>query len=447
MSKKIGQGDIIGQQGINLIERIVLRMGFLWYATGGVEAGTDGFIEIRDPVTEEVTNLIIQVQSKARQKNRFQAETEASFEWRCEPKDINYWLQGNAPVILVVSRIDTDEAYWVSVKDYFSSLARRQSHKVLFDKKKDRFDETCTEALIKLAVPGNSGVYLAPRPKKERIYSNLLRVSKFSDYLYVADTMQQDSSIVYSALLKLGRSFGEEWILKDNLLLSFHNLREPPWNEVCDIATVERFDIEEWADSNNMDKQREFVWLLNKSLREKVKSDLAYSKEKKCYYFKPNKDLSTRSFSYQSIVKKTHRDVFQSYFQKNSQEVAYYRHSAFEGQFQRIDSLWYLEITPTYYFTIDGYVLDKYYMDKLNGIKRQEKNAAVLGQVFMWAEYLKTKAQMHLINPKYQFLEFDELQEFDIDVGIDDNLWLKSEDYDNAKLIECSLDDLPLFKQ
>jgi hypothetical protein len=34
--KKIGQSDIIGQQGINLIERIVLEMGFFGIPPGAL---------------------------------------------------------------------------------------------------------------------------------------------------------------------------------------------------------------------------------------------------------------------------------------------------------------------------------------------------------------------------------------------------------------------------
>ncbi|ASC73673.1 hypothetical protein XM38_046450 [Halomicronema hongdechloris C2206] len=75
MPKKIGKRDITGQKGINVIEEIVLEMGFLWYPTGGVEAGIDGFIEIRDDVTEEVTNSIIQVQGKATEQKNFYQKT------------------------------------------------------------------------------------------------------------------------------------------------------------------------------------------------------------------------------------------------------------------------------------------------------------------------------------------------------------------------------------
>ena len=63
--KKIGKSDVIGQKGMSLIEGVVLSMGFMFYPTGGVEAGIDGYIELRDEETEEVGNLLLQVQGKA----------------------------------------------------------------------------------------------------------------------------------------------------------------------------------------------------------------------------------------------------------------------------------------------------------------------------------------------------------------------------------------------
>jgi hypothetical protein len=144
-SKKIHRTSIVGEQGINLIQRVVLGMGYMWYPTGGVEAGIDGFIEIRDAVTGEVTNSIVQVQSKAG-PSFFRAETETSFEFRCDDRDLDYWTQGNAPVILVVSRPQTEEAYWVSIKGYFRDPRRRAERKVRFNKRRDRFDVGCAAA-------------------------------------------------------------------------------------------------------------------------------------------------------------------------------------------------------------------------------------------------------------------------------------------------------------
>lgn len=150
MAKKIHQNSITGQRGVNLIEEIVLKMGFIWYPTPGMEAGIDGIIEIRNPITGAVYNHIIQVQSKATSK-RFAGENDEKFHFICDEKDLQYWLEGNAPVILIVSRPDTGEAYWVSIKSYFKKPERRSSRKVVFDKKLDRFDDGCAKALMDLA--------------------------------------------------------------------------------------------------------------------------------------------------------------------------------------------------------------------------------------------------------------------------------------------------------
>jgi hypothetical protein len=274
----------------------------------------------------------------------------------------------------------------------------------------------------------------------------LLQVSRLAEHLYTAYTITEDESKAYSILQKIGRDLGQEWLLKENFVLSFHNLREPPWTEICAPGTIEEYDVEEWSLSNRLERQQEFVWLLNKALREKVKSDLSFDQKKKCYYFKPTADKSERRYDYRSLAKKTHRDVFQRYLKKNSEEVAYYRHSAFQGQFIRVESKWFIEITPTYLFTRDGYTKYKFEQDKLSGIKRFEKNSAVFGQLVMWAEYLSTPAQGELFTPSYPFLEFDRLEEFEIDVGIADSIWLGTEDKETTELLEDNLNDLPLFQ-
>ncbi len=89
LAKKIHHNSLIGQKGVNLIERVALDMGFLWYPSPGVEAGVDGIIEIRDSATGEVTNSIIQVQSKATE-NAFQSESAQGFDYLCDAKDLDY---------------------------------------------------------------------------------------------------------------------------------------------------------------------------------------------------------------------------------------------------------------------------------------------------------------------------------------------------------------------
>ena len=106
--KTILDTSILGQRGVNLIERIVLEMGFLWTPSGTIEAGIDGIIETRDFNTGQVFNSILQVQSKA--VSQFSNETQDTFEYVCRENDLQYWLGGNAPVLLVVSCPDREEA-------------------------------------------------------------------------------------------------------------------------------------------------------------------------------------------------------------------------------------------------------------------------------------------------------------------------------------------------
>lgn len=441
--KKIHHNSVIGQQGINFIEKVVLDMGFVWYPTGAMEAGIDGIIEIRDAKNGEVTNSIIQVQSKATQGS-LQAETADGFDYLCEENDLEYWLRGNAPVILIRSRPDTKEAYWISIKDYFKEPEKRKTRKIHFDKKQDRFADTSKAALMDLAIPRDAGIYFAPLPKEETLYSNLLEVNYFPEHLYIAETKYRTGKEIRAELQKLNATVGGEWIPKYKSILSFSNLEEHPWDKICDVGSLEIHEAAEWAYSDDSDKRHDFVQLLNRCLRDKTwKQDLRYSERHECYYFRATHDLSPRKVKYQSIVNKTPRTVFQGYLSKrDSTKIAYYRHSAFEEKFVLYDNQWYLEITPTYYFTRDGSYPDPYYEDRLTGIKQLEKNPAILGQVIMWADYLSKEDD--LFKPEYPFLKFGELLTFDSDLGIHDKLWLPHEEEDVRKSL--SSDDPELFE-
>jgi hypothetical protein len=108
----------------SLVAKRVFAMGHVYQETGDLEAGIDGYIEIRAPETDEATGLTLGVQSKAR-TGRFTGETEETFEYHVEERDLQYWLSSNLPILLVVSRPQSDEAYCKSIEEYFSSQERR----------------------------------------------------------------------------------------------------------------------------------------------------------------------------------------------------------------------------------------------------------------------------------------------------------------------------------
>src|SRR5690606_20251610 len=115
---------------------------------------------------------IIQVQSKATEQN-FANDTGKTFEYICDERDLEYWLKGNCPVVLIRSNVVTNEAYWIPIKDYFKDSQKRRTRKIIFDKSRNTFSEAARDSLASLAMPEESGFYLSPPPIKELIYSNL----------------------------------------------------------------------------------------------------------------------------------------------------------------------------------------------------------------------------------------------------------------------------------
>lgn len=389
--KKIHTNTLIGQDGINIIEAALVQMGFVWTPMGAIEAGIDGTIEIRDPVSGDVTNSIIRVQSKATGRP-FASDTGSTFEYLCDERDLDYWLRGNTPVILIRSRTDTREAYWVSIKDYFRQPERRKSRKVVFDKACDRFDVGAATRLKELAIPADAGAYFAPLPKTETLYTNLLRVTKVPTCLFHATTEHGSREAVREALVAYTKYPHREWVTRGRTLLSVHDLSTHPWNKIVDPGTVEEFDASEWSESDDPQKRRDFVELLNQCLVEKLSpAHIRFHDAKGIFYFSATPKLTTRKIAYTSVKQRTEKEVFGKRFSKrNAEKVAYYRHSAFSGHFVSHEGTWFLEIEPTYRFTFDGKRGDRYGAERLTGIKRLERNPSVLGQIHMWVSVLET---------------------------------------------------------
>ena len=221
--KRIGRSDIIGQRGMAHIEGVVLSMGFMFYPTGGVEAGIDGFIELRDEVTGAVGNLLLQVQGKATERQRLQAETDESFEFSCSEDDISYWMQGTAPVLFIVVLPEKNVAFWKSIKAWFCDPDHLKSRKIIFDKKVDLFTKDAKSAVMAVALTTVPGA-IAPSVRiHEDLLVNLVGIS-FARTIYWAPTNHSTDKSFGAALRELSPKAGAEWIIRGKAVLSFHNL-------------------------------------------------------------------------------------------------------------------------------------------------------------------------------------------------------------------------------
>lgn len=405
-----------------LVHDRVSEMGHLWTPSGQVEAGIDGTIEICDRQGTP-TNSLMRVQVKATER-RFTAETDANFTYLCDERDLDYWLRGNAPVLLVVTRPSSSEAYWASIKDRFRTPAQIAARKLTFDKHADRFDSSAATRLAKLAIPREAGVHLAAPPMMETLDSNLLAVEFDARSFFGADLALARPKQVWEELRATGDTHPpSDWIIRDGRIWSLRDLNEPLWSSsIC--GTPERYDLDEWSDSDDPVTQRYFVELLNAALGEALHREVSFDRDKHIYYFKPTRNLKPRKVVVVGGAKRrSRRTVFQAYESKTTPgRIAYYRHSAFEGQFRRFDGRWYLEITPTYRFTSDGFRRSRHEAERLKKIKGFEHNDTVRLDVLMWTQYLRGAES--LLDERYPFLHFGELVSFKLDVGIDDAQWL-----------------------
>jgi hypothetical protein len=415
--KTISKQGLSGQQGVNFIEGILLKMRSRWTASGANEVGIDGYIELFDPSSGEALGLTIAAQSKVH--SALTTDSKPAFDFWCDSRDVEYWLNGNIPVILIVSNPPTNEAYWVSVKEYFKDWTPRASTTVKFVKSEHRFTPDSFRQLRTIAAP-KGGLYLAPTRRSEVLHSNLLLLESYPSEIFVAATDCRFPGEVWDSLRKSKRDVDAAWILWEKKIVSFHDLGEPPWSSICDPGTREGFPVAEWAESTDPVRQRQFVQLLNRVLRNQLQEHVRYWPEQDCYAMAG----PPRKVQYRSLKRTSSISVMSAYRFDNAEgrRFYWYRHLAFGGQFRFFDGHWYLEITPTYRFTSDGYNLDRFHEERLSGIKRIEGNRAVLSAVLFWADRLRPKTSM--FDAKAPLLQFGELATFNCDVGIADSEWL-----------------------
>ena len=437
MAKKITNENLLGQRGINLIEQCVLGMGCAWHPSNqAVEAGIDGYIELRNPDTRHALNLVVAVQSKAR--SEFAGETVDSATFYCEPRDIDYWLQGNLPVVVVVSRPDTRDAFWVDVKRYFQDAAARQSRKIVFNKSRDRLDTTARSRFFDIARPRDSGLYLAPLPRPETLCPNLLKIRLPTDEVWFADTTLRDPKQIIDALQGAEPLADPGWLLAGGRVVSFQPLDRPPWDGVCSLATTLTRPTADLAGSDDPDETRLFVRLLNRCLEARCRPHgIRFDRRLGLYHFVATADLKTRTISFRSAARQSARAVFEAYRHRETDQVRYCRHLAFEGYFRRLGAAWYLEVTPTYRFTRDGRAPDRFADDHLKGIKRLDRNKSVYGQLLTWVDVLTHPGDMY--QPDYPHLAFERPAGLPLGTGIDDDAWLGVEDAEAAARLRADV--------
>lgn len=402
---------MIGEGGVALIKQRVSEMGYIFHDRR-VDHGIDGEIELVSP-DGDALNLVVMVQSKASNRS-WSYETDDSFQWTADAVDLDYWLGGNAPVIVVLSRPSEGLAWWVDIRAEFSDPRRRAERTVTVDKHAKAFDRSAAGAIMRCGVPRDSGIYLRSPPRTEIITTNFMPVSSFPSTLYTAPATVRDYAEGWD-YLRTVPEHAPGWLLREGMLLSFANPRDSPLSYLCD-GGVEEHGSEEWADGGDIDTRNTFADLLRRTLVSDHSSDLQWHQSRRHLHFRPTANLKPR------VVRRgtgKGRTVFGPHYSKNDPEkIVYYSHAALGPRFRRIDGRWYCQLGVDYCFTRDGRNESSFADSLLAGIKRLDRHPAVRSWTQTWESFLLpdllTADAMLILAP---------LLTYKVERGIDDNWW------------------------
>lgn len=427
MPKTITDSQIIGSQGESLVSERANAMGFMFTPHGPIDAGIDGFLEIRDPQSRAATGQIVAVQVKTTAAGRYTSESEAAFEYLMDENDVSYWQGCNLPVIVVLVHLQDQTAYWKSCDSGQGPGSRRLS----IDKVQDVFDSRAREAIAHLCVAkGGFGVYFPPLKTSEKGHLNMLEVI-LPETIYLAPSPFQTGGHAIQELLQHDERPPDDWVIRRGQFMSFRDPRHNPTIHIVDPGAIEDFASDEVALPDDEAREHTIIDLLTRTLVFQLSGVLSFSRPQRAFYFPALPETIDRIHSYSSLKQHTSATVVKKYLRDGT--LKYVRHHAFEPRFWMIQSQWFLSIAPTFVFTCDGSRPDMYASGRLAGKKQREFNSALVGQFTMWRHLLAgTEADcvagaLFPTEPDSQLLRFKSLTPLEIPHAVPDELWRQSD--------------------
>ncbi|MEZ5901258.1 MAG: DUF4365 domain-containing protein [Hyphomicrobiaceae bacterium] len=427
MGKRITDSQILGELGETAVKKLVLEMKFIYEHRGRLEAGTDGFIELRDPITGAPLGKVLGVQVKSTERGQYIREDDKGFEYLLKPDDLAYWRETNYPVIIVLWRQFDGSAYWKDVTDGVKGEERR----LYFDKAADVFDPRCADLLGALTIDRRTqGVYLPPLNLGEQAIINLLRI-KLPDEIFVA-TSPFGSIRDAAPELEKHDDTRFDWVIRKRRFISFFDPRNCCTRAIVDLDQVEAVDTELIALSDDSDDITDIIDLLRRTTARQTSAELNYLRKERLFYFRATGENRSRSYKYAANVKEPSAKVVSYYPNKKGlKHPGYVRHHAATFRFERLADEWFVVTDPTFYFTRNGYQPHPYPEALLAGKKRLEKNAAIRGQVMMWQHLLVTSSEARpglfdtdLTEP---LLSFERLPLLELSRAVPEDTWTRTD--------------------
>lgn len=266
-------------------------------------------------------------------------------------------------------------------------------------------------------------------PMPSTITSNLQAIT-LPDYVYVAELAIDDKAVIRDAKAQLnyrGKARSKKsvvkmalllnevdmdsWVYYENKIFSFHNIEECGLSSVIAEGTVERLDAADLADSDEVDNINIFKQLLFAQTQQQLKQhQVRMHGKERFFFFGPLNDGDTERKERWVGKKQATRRVYElKYQKKDPTKVAHHKHLCFDLSFSKLEDNWYAQITPSWYYSFNGYRKSNWHEDLLSQQKRLEFNLTVRNLVRFTAYFLSQMPVGEDCN-----LEFEDLVEFNM---------------------------------
>lgn len=309
-------------------------------------------------------------------------------------------------------------------------------------------------AAVDEALEADLGIHAVPPMQRlaaspaDPAWLNLLPIN-FPSRLYLADTIpaararkgrryRNPRFWAREYLAKQGLKFSVDWTVYERQIVTFHDLRrrDLPLAQLIDVGTVTDLSTAEYhaIDANY---RRAFKTLLRFCLQQLLyKRNVFWQHRVGLFCFGPTSNGVTRRNESWADKRDATREVFKRVPKRDAPEETYHcKHLAFRPSFHVFDSRWYLSIKPDWFFSVDGYRPWHWGTERIERLKRLEKNQTTFNHVKFISHFLRRQPDLFGQVPSYRFLTFEPPASLQGLPELNDRAWRSDEsDGTQAKL-------------